>query len=70
MIAVSIASIENVQNVFAQLGVFIITVTVGIAIQQIIIMPAILFVFGKKNPYTFMLSIARPWFIAFAATST
>jgi len=70
LIAVSIASIDDVQSVFAQLGMFIITVTVGIAIQQIIIMPAILFVFGKKNPFTYMISIARPWFIAFAATST
>lgn len=70
LIAVSIAGIADVQNVFAQLGMFILTVTVGIVVQQLLLMPLIFFVFTRKNPYAFLLSIARPWMIAFAATST
>ncbi|XP_052782346.1 excitatory amino acid transporter-like [Mya arenaria] len=70
LIGVSIASIDSVQDVFAQLGLFIAAITVGIAVQQLVVMCAIFFVFTRQNPYKFLLSIARPWMIAFAATST
>lgn len=70
LIAVSIASVENVADVFSQLGLFIAAVTVGISFQQIILMPSIFFVFTRNNPYKFFYTILRPWMIAFATTST
>ncbi|XP_053405000.1 excitatory amino acid transporter-like [Mercenaria mercenaria] len=70
LIAVSIASIGSVEDVFAQLGLFIAAVTVGITLQQLVLMAAIYFAFTRKNPYKFLLSTARPWMISFASTST
>ncbi|XP_060600908.1 excitatory amino acid transporter-like [Ruditapes philippinarum] len=70
LIAVSIASIDSVEEVFAQLGLFIVAITVGITFQQLILMAGIFFAFTRKNPYSYLISIARPWMIAFAATST
>jgi len=70
LIGVSIASIASVQEVFAQLGLFIAAITVGIVVQQLVVMSAIFFLFTRRNPYKFLLTIARPWMIAFAATST
>lgn len=70
LIAVSIASLEVVEEVFAQMGLFIAAISVGIASQQLLIMPGIFFLFTRKNPYTFLISIARPWMIAFVTTST
>ncbi|XP_053403402.1 excitatory amino acid transporter-like [Mercenaria mercenaria] len=70
LIAVSIASIESVEEVFAQLGLFIVAITVGITFQQLVLMAGIFFAFTRKNPYSYLISIARPWMISFAATST
>ncbi|KAK3580084.1 hypothetical protein CHS0354_001218 [Potamilus streckersoni] len=70
LIAVSVASVADVRNVFSQLGMFIACVTIGIAIHQIVMMPLTLFIFTRRNPFSFLLSIARPWMIAFASTST
>ncbi|KAL4220663.1 Solute carrier 1 (high affinity aspartate glutamate transporter) [Mactra antiquata] len=70
LIAVSIASIDDVGGVFAQLGLFIAAITFGIVIQQLVIMSGLYLLFTRKNPYKFLLTIARPWMIAFAATST
>lgn len=70
LIAVSIASIESIEEVFAQLGLFIVAITIGIVFQQLVLMSGIYFAFTRKNPYKYLISIARPWMIAFASTST
>lgn len=70
LIAVSIASIENVERIFSQLGMFIAAITVGILVQQLIVQSGIYFAFTRKNPYKFLFTIAKPWMIAFASTST
>lgn len=70
LIAVSIASIKDIGPVFEQLGMFVATVTVGIVMQQLIILPLILFVLTRRNPYLFLISIIRPWMIGLATTST
>lgn len=70
LIAVSIAGIGNLEDVFAQLGLFIAAVTIGIIIQQLVVMTTIYFLFTRQNPFKFLISTARPWVIAFASTST
>ena len=70
LIAVSIANMTRIGSVFEQLGMFVVTVTLGIAIQQLIILPLILFVSTRRNPYLFLITIARPWMMGLATTST
>ncbi|KAL5004873.1 hypothetical protein ScPMuIL_018329 [Solemya velum] len=70
LVTVSIASQKDVTTVFSQLGMFVIAVTVGIAVMHVLILPAIFFVIVRRNPYTFLLNIVKGWLIAFATTST
>lgn len=70
LIAVSIANMTTIGSVFEQLGMFVVTVTLGIVIQQLIILPLLLFVFTRRNPYLFLITIARPWMMGLATTST
>ncbi|KAL5004084.1 hypothetical protein ScPMuIL_017540 [Solemya velum] len=70
LITVSIASDADVVTVFSRLGMFVGTVTVGIIIEQIIILPAVYVFFVRKNPFSFLANITRAWLIGFAATSS
>ncbi|KAL4220033.1 Excitatory amino acid transporter 2 [Mactra antiquata] len=70
LIAVSVAGIGNIEDVFAHLGLFIAAITVGILLQQLLFMSAIFFGITRKNPYKYLLSIMKPWMIGFASTST
>ncbi|KAL3846710.1 hypothetical protein ACJMK2_017677 [Sinanodonta woodiana] len=70
LISVAIAGTTDIVGVFGSMGMLVATVAVAIVIQQLIVLPAILFAFTKRNPYAFLLSIARPWMIGFASTST
>ncbi|KAK7090118.1 excitatory amino acid transporter 1-like [Littorina saxatilis] len=70
LIAVSIAGVADISSTFSQLGKFVLTVSVGILLHQFIILPAILFVTTRRNPFLFLVSIVRPVTIGFASTST
>ncbi|XP_064600954.1 excitatory amino acid transporter-like [Liolophura sinensis] len=70
LITVSLAGIENLEQTFVQLGLFVLTVFVGIVIHQLVFIALILFVLAHRNPYRYLLSISRGWMLAFAATST
>ncbi|CAL1537304.1 unnamed protein product [Lymnaea stagnalis] len=70
LIAKSIASVDDIGEVFRTLGLLVGAVVLGLAIHLFIILPAILFCFTRRNPYVFLITCARPFFIAFAATAT
>lgn len=70
LIAKSIAGIDDVADSFSKLGMFVVVVVVGIVIFQLGVLSLLLFAFTRRNPFKFHLSILRPYFIGFAATST
>lgn len=70
LIAVSMAGITDISTVFAQLGMFVLTVTTGIAIHQLVFMPLVLFILTRRNPYVYLITLVRPWMIGLATTST
>ncbi|CAH1787037.1 unnamed protein product [Owenia fusiformis] len=70
LMAATIAGIGNLEATFLRLGLFILTVTVGIVIHQAVVIPLIHFIATRKNPYPFYVNISRAWFTGFAATST
>ncbi|XP_033760828.1 excitatory amino acid transporter-like isoform X2 [Pecten maximus] len=70
LIAASIASITELEEVFRALGVFVAVVTAGIVLHQLIIMPLIFFALTRRNPYRFALQIGKAWMIGLASTST
>jgi Na+/H+-dicarboxylate symporter len=67
---VPVAELDDVGSVFRDLGLFISAVVVGCFVQQIIVMPFILFVLTRRNPFRHMSAISRAWLISFAASST
>lgn len=70
LIAASIAGTRDVTGTFSSLGLFVLTVTLGIVLHQALFLPLIFFLTTRGNPYTYFLSIGRAWLIGFAATST
>nr|XP_022336994.1 excitatory amino acid transporter-like [Crassostrea virginica]XP_022336995.1 excitatory amino acid transporter-like [Crassostrea virginica] len=70
LIAASIASTRDVTGTFSSLGLFVLTVTIGIVLHQALFIPMILFLITRRNPFTYFISIGRAWLIGFAATST
>lgn len=70
LIAKAIASVDDVAESFSKLGMFVVVVTVGVLIHQLVVLSLLLFALTRRNPLTFHLSILRPYFIGFAATST
>lgn len=70
LIAVSIAGIQDITVVFEQLGMFVLAVTAGIVIHQFIFLPLLLITLTRRNPFAYLISMARVWMLTFAATST
>jgi Na+/H+-dicarboxylate symporter len=67
---VPVAELDDVGSVFRDLGLFISAILVGCFVQQVIVMPLILFALTRRNPFRHMSAISRAWFISFAAAST
>ncbi|XP_052785215.1 excitatory amino acid transporter 2-like isoform X2 [Mya arenaria] len=70
LILVAVAGLSDVAVIFSDLGIFIAAVTVALVIQQLVVMPLVLFGLTRRNPYGHMMGISRPWLIAFASAST
>ncbi|XP_052782586.1 excitatory amino acid transporter-like [Mya arenaria] len=70
LILVAVAGLSDVAVIFSDLGIFIAAVTVALVVQQLVVMPLVLFGLTRRNPYAHMLGISRPWIIAFASAST
>nr|KAG5698014.1 hypothetical protein BaRGS_005832 [Batillaria attramentaria] len=70
LIAKAIAGIDDLEDSFSKLGMFVVVVVVGIVIFELGVLSLLLFLFTRRNPFKFHFSILRPYFIGFAATST
>lgn len=70
VIAGKILSVADLTLVMEQLMWFILTVAVGVALYQFIIMPGIYFVFIRRNPYKFYAGLIQAMLTAFATAST
>ena len=70
LIIVPVAGIKDVGILFGQLGMFCAAVIIFIIVQQTLVLPLILFLLTRRNPYYHMSLVSRPWLISFAASST
>lgn len=57
-------------NLIGPLGLYIVTVVVGLLIHGLVILPAILWVFGRTDPYAFIWRIRRVILTAFSTASS
>ncbi|CAL8405007.1 unnamed protein product [Boreogadus saida] len=70
LICGKIISIADLEVVARQLGMYMVTVIVGLLIHGGIFLPLIYFVICKKNPYTFFMGIFQAWVTALGTASS
>lgn len=69
LICGKIISIKDLEVVARQLGMYMVTVIVGLIIHGAIFLPSIYFVIVRKNPFTFFLGIFQAWITALGTAS-
>jgi solute carrier family 1 (high affinity glutamate transporter) protein 2 len=70
VIAGKILSVKDLSLVMSQLIWFIITIVIGVFVNQLVIMQLIYLIIVKKNPYRFYAGLAQGTLTAFAMAST
>uniref|UniRef100_A0A8C3B1K1 Amino acid transporter n=1 Tax=Cyclopterus lumpus TaxID=8103 RepID=A0A8C3B1K1_CYCLU len=70
LICGKIISIKDLEVVARQLGMYMVTVIVGLIIHGAIFLPTIYFVIVRKNPFTFFLGIFQAWITALGTASS
>ncbi|XP_049929701.1 excitatory amino acid transporter 2b isoform X1 [Epinephelus moara] len=70
LICGKIISIKDLEVVGRQLGMYMVTVIIGLIIHGAIFLPSIYFVIVRKNPFTFFLGIFQAWITALGTASS
>ncbi|XP_037539330.1 excitatory amino acid transporter 2 isoform X1 [Nematolebias whitei] len=70
LICGKIISIKDLEVVARQLGMYMVTVIVGLIIHGAIFLPSIYFVITRKNPFTFFLGVFQAWITALGTASS
>ncbi|XP_069696628.1 excitatory amino acid transporter-like isoform X3 [Periplaneta americana] len=70
LIAGKIMSIENLAATAQQLGLYMITVILGLLVHALITLPAIFYLFTRKNPAAFFRGILQAWIMGLATASS
>ena len=69
LICGKIISIDDLETVAKQLGMYMVTVIVGLLIHGVIFLPSIYFAITRKNPFTFFMGIFQAWITALGTAS-
>ncbi|XP_062246436.1 excitatory amino acid transporter 2-like isoform X2 [Platichthys flesus] len=70
LICGKIISIKDLEVVGRQLGMYMVTVIIGLIIHGAIFLPSIYFFIVRKNPFTFFLGIFQAWITALGTASS
>uniref|UniRef100_UPI00358F52A7 excitatory amino acid transporter 2-like n=1 Tax=Myxine glutinosa TaxID=7769 RepID=UPI00358F52A7 len=70
LICGKIAGIDNLEVVAQQLGLYMVTVIIGLIIHGAIFLPLLYFAFTRKNPYVFFLGMFQAWVTALGTASS
>ncbi|KAI1717413.1 sodium:dicarboxylate symporter family domain-containing protein [Ditylenchus destructor] len=70
LIAAKILEIDDMLGTARMLGMYMLTVIIGLAIQQFITLPAILYFASRKNPYIFMKGLTQAALTAIGTASS
>ncbi|KAK1802252.1 hypothetical protein P4O66_021921, partial [Electrophorus voltai] len=70
LICGKIISINDLETVARQLGMYMVTVIVGLIIHGGIFLPLIYFVIVRKNPFTFFMGVFQAWITALGTASS
>ncbi len=61
---------DSVDRLFAALGLYSLTVIIGLLIHAVIVLPLILKMFGRKNPFTYFINMGQALTTAFSTASS
>ncbi|XP_057314298.1 excitatory amino acid transporter-like isoform X1 [Hydractinia symbiolongicarpus] len=70
LIIARFAEMEDVAKTFESLGLFIVTVVVGIAIHGLILLPLLFFAITRSNPYVYLKGVTAAMATAFGTDSS
>lgn len=70
LVASKIVEMESLGDVVQQLGMYFLTVIIGLCIHGFIVLPFIYFVFTRKNPFTYVSNMAQAMATAFGTSSS
>lgn len=70
MIAAKLAAMEDILDALRLVGMFMVTVIVGLLIHVLIVLPIIYFAITRKNPYKFMKGLREAMVTAFGTDSS
>ncbi|XP_003226244.1 excitatory amino acid transporter 2 [Anolis carolinensis] len=70
LICGKIAAIKDLEMVARQLGMYMVTVIVGLVIHGAMVLPLIFFVITRKNPFIFYAGIFQAWLTALGTASS
>ncbi|XP_053118497.1 excitatory amino acid transporter 2-like isoform X3 [Hemicordylus capensis] len=70
LICGKIAAIKDLETVARQLGMYMVTVIVGLIIHGAIVLPLIFFVITRQNPFLFYAGIFQAWITALGTASS
>ncbi|KAL4236067.1 Excitatory amino acid transporter 3 [Mactra antiquata] len=70
LVATKLIEMEDPNQVFIQLGYYMLTVLVGLAIHGFIILPLVYFIVARKNPFVYMYNMAKALLTAWGTASS
>ncbi|XP_012282239.1 excitatory amino acid transporter 1 [Orussus abietinus] len=70
LVAAKILEMDSFDVIISQLGMYFLTVVVGLCIHGFIVLPAIFFVLTKKNPLVYISNMAQALATAFGTSSS
>lgn len=70
LIAAKLVAMENPGEMFTQLGYYMLTVLVGLAIHAFVVLPLVYFVIVRKNPFRFMYGMLQALLTAWGTASS
>lgn len=69
LIAGKILELDDPAKVGQQLGMYMVTILLGLTIHALIILPGIYFALSRKNPYRIMWGVNQAWVTAIGTAS-
>lgn len=70
LVASKITAMKSLDEVVTQLGMYFMTVLIGLCIHGFVVLPALYFVMTKKNPYRYISNMAQAMVTAFGTSSS
>lgn len=70
LVASKITDMQSLDEVVAQLGMYFLTVLIGLFIHGFIVLPLLYFVITKKNPFRYISNMAQALVTAFGTSSS